>query len=651
LIKAAQYFKLAAHQNNAEAQFRYGRCLDMGEGVSRDLMEAAKYFKLAADQNHAAGQFNYGLCRSRGEGVSRDLVQAASYFKLAADQKHTEAQRRYGLSLYESEGVSRDLASAAQYLKLAADQNDAWAQFDYGVCLSKGEGVPRDLTRAVTYFKLAADQHFTPAQAAYGFCLDSGIGTALRPHLACAFYQAASARQHSVASYRLGMHFEFGKDIEKDVSRAAHCYQTAALGDDPADFGFCLEHGLGIAQDIFESMKCYRESADRGSPLGRFHLSLSLHYGVGCDADLEEAALFCAEPTPDIEFMYSIDSFRCLRCLNKAPWPGLLPRKFSRKRDDALADSIRCSESIRRCPLASTLSDLVTSPLGNIGSSPIGRGGSSRVTVETDSNTGKRVAVKHILVPSAISLLIREAQALAKLCHPCVLRILGWTVPIRSNTAQIHTEYASNGSLDRLLRNTARPSFQNPTGIGIIICGIVLGMRYIHFCRVIHRDLKPANIMLNEYGRPLIGDLGSCDFQLDDATPIPGSGTVYYAAPEQYEEGATPTPKIDVFAFGLILYELLVGSPVFSRSESQFNVIRRLRRRDFPVVPGVCGPIMQNLIPRCWLQDPADRPSFRQIFLEFRGCDFNILPNAAAHELQSFCDAVLDWERNAAIEQ
>jgi serine/threonine protein kinase len=198
--------------------------------------------------------------------------------------------------------------------------------------------------------------------------------------------------------------------------------------------------------------------------------------------------------------------------------------------------------------------------------------------------------------------------------------------------------------------NTRR-SLMNAAKICIIICGIGLGMRSIHLSGVIHRDLNPSNILLNERLHPLIADFGSAHFQSDDATPLPESGTVYYAAPEQYQEDAVPTPKIDVFSFGLILYELLVGSPVFPSSVSVFDVIRRLRNRDLPRIPASCGFVMEDLIGRCWKDNPDDRLTFHQILWEFQCHGFSILPYAAPNELQDFCDAILDWERKAGIPQ
>jgi TPR repeat protein len=70
--------------------------LKNGEGVRIDFKGAAYYFKLAADQGDAVAQYNYGNCLDKGEGVRIDFQGAAHYFKLAADQGNAVAQYNYG---------------------------------------------------------------------------------------------------------------------------------------------------------------------------------------------------------------------------------------------------------------------------------------------------------------------------------------------------------------------------------------------------------------------------------------------------------------------------------------------------------------------------------------------------------------------------
>jgi serine/threonine protein kinase len=84
----------------------------------------------------------------------------------------------------------------------------------------------------------------------------------------------------------------------------------------------------------------------------------------------------------------------------------------------------------------------------------------------------------------------------------------------------------------------------------------------MHSHRFIHQDLKPSNILLNADGQTLIADFGTSRCKANDHTPTHDTGTPHYAAPELFEDDAR-TKKVDVFSFGLICYEILVGRAVF----------------------------------------------------------------------------------------
>jgi mitogen-activated protein kinase kinase kinase 7 len=269
------------------------------------------------------------------------------------------------------------------------------------------------------------------------------------------------------------------------------------------------------------------------------------------------------------------------------------------------------------------------------------------VTFTFDPKTGERIAVKHIPACQDQASLFQEVESLARLNHPCVVRILGWAPPENSKDAEIQMEYAENKSLKEALYNVnhgLKPHFWNPTGIGIIICGLVLGMRFVHSRGIIHRDLKPSNVLLGGEGRVLIADFGTSHNEYEDWTPV-GAGTVYYAAPKMFEEDAACTVKCDVFTFGLILYEILARKPVFEpQADPPLSVLRRLRARDFPSIPDEWGTLFVELIPRCWEKDPAERPSFKEIFDLFQAAEFAIVAGGNATDIRDYCESVLTWE-------
>ncbi len=95
---AAGWFRKAAQQNDAEAQFNLGACYQNGEGVAKDYAEAAKWFRRAAEQNYADAQLSLGGCHYLGQGAAKDHVEAYAWISLAAGTVKDAAAKRDGLA-------------------------------------------------------------------------------------------------------------------------------------------------------------------------------------------------------------------------------------------------------------------------------------------------------------------------------------------------------------------------------------------------------------------------------------------------------------------------------------------------------------------------------------------------------------------------
>ena len=125
-----------------------------GEGVPQDDGEAVKWFRLAADQGNASAQFSLGNMYRTGEGVPQDYGEAVKWFRLAADQGDVWAQLRLGVMYQMGQGVPQDDAEAFKWYRLAADQGDVWAQFGASL-ISVGEMTLR-LYGALSYSENSA---------------------------------------------------------------------------------------------------------------------------------------------------------------------------------------------------------------------------------------------------------------------------------------------------------------------------------------------------------------------------------------------------------------------------------------------------------------------------------------------------------------
>ena len=93
--EAVKWYRLAAEQGNAKAQYNLGVMHDKGQGVPEDYAEAVKWYRLAAEQGNAKAQYNFGAMYAKGQGLPQDYVQAYMWFNLAASRfSASEAEDR-----------------------------------------------------------------------------------------------------------------------------------------------------------------------------------------------------------------------------------------------------------------------------------------------------------------------------------------------------------------------------------------------------------------------------------------------------------------------------------------------------------------------------------------------------------------------------
>jgi serine/threonine protein kinase len=243
-------------------------------------------------------------------------------------------------------------------------------------------------------------------------------------------------------------------------------------------------------------------------------------------------------------------------------------------------------------------------------------------------------------------LFFREVELHAKVVHPCVLPFNGYSLPSETTPAVIYTQLIDGTTLQAVMKRVREghpPSYWNPTGIAIIVAGIVMGMKCIHETGILHRDLKPGNIMITCQGKTLIGDFGSACSEADKATRTPEPGTIHYSAPELFT-GDQYDSKVDVFSFGSILYEILTEQNVFPDNPPPVQIMNRLLNNNFPEIPDAIGDAMKSLITNCWRRNPSERPKFSEIFGQLEQLNFMISPGVDVDLVRKSVQEVIDWE-------
>ena len=127
-------------------------------GLIKDDEEAIKWYRKAAEQGFAEAQYNLGVCYGTGEGVTMDEVEAVNWYRKAADQRYAPAQSNLGVMYETGQGVAKNYTEAVKWYRKAAEQGDATAQCNLAGCYYFGKGILADYAEAYKWNALAAAQ-------------------------------------------------------------------------------------------------------------------------------------------------------------------------------------------------------------------------------------------------------------------------------------------------------------------------------------------------------------------------------------------------------------------------------------------------------------------------------------------------------------
>jgi serine/threonine protein kinase len=101
----------------------------------------------------------------------------------------------------------------------------------------------------------------------------------------------------------------------------------------------------------------------------------------------------------------------------------------------------------------------------------------------------------------------------------------------------------------------------------------------------------------------------------------------------------------DVFSFGLILYELLTGQPVFSKELTRNEIMFLVAvKHKLPDIPKFVLPSARKLITDCWAEEPGDRPFFDEIVDRLKEMKFKVMPNVNSWKISEFVKEIEEWE-------
>ncbi len=243
----------------------------------------------------------------------------------------------------------------------------------------------------------------------------------------------------------------------------------------------------------------------------------------------------------------------------------------------------------------------------------LGQGAMAQVYRALDPASGSHVAIK-ILYPHLtsdegfVARFRREAQAAAALDHPHIIRVLDHGTD--GEMSYLVMELVDGPSLKTVLEQREEPL--DPQEAVSLVATLADALEHAHRQGVVHRDVKPSNVLLRE-GRldsPVLTDFGVA--RMVEATVDTAAGTTLgtpaYMAPEQ-GEGKSGDARSDIYALGVILYELLTGRPPFE-AESPYAVILRHIHTP-PPPPRRLRPALPRTLEAATLRALAKEPTAR----------------------------------------
>jgi hypothetical protein len=244
---------------------------------------------------------------------------------------------------------------------------------------------------------------------------------------------------------------------------------------------------------------------------------------------------------------------------------------------------------------------------------PLGRGGMASVYKAYEAALDRYVALKvlpreFLHDPGFAARFEREAKAIARLEHPNIVPIYAYDIDKQEGIPWMAMRLIglnSGGALSSLIRGTRLPFARSVA----ILRGVAEALDYAHAKDVVHRDIKPQNVLLDDDGRVYLADFGIAKM-LDASGGLTATGmitgTPQYMAPEQ-ATGKSVGPAADVYALGIVAYEMFTGSKPFD-ADTPIAVMMKHVQEPLPIPPASTLPesLLRPLL-KCTAKTPEDR--------------------------------------------
>jgi serine/threonine-protein kinase len=281
----------------------------------------------------------------------------------------------------------------------------------------------------------------------------------------------------------------------------------------------------------------------------------------------------------------------------------------------------------------------------------LGEGGMATVFEAWDPVLHRTLAVKLVdqstldpeAKPEVLRRFKREAQAAARLAHANVVQVYEYGE--EADYCFIAMEHVSGKPLTAYLGEGLKSELHR---VRDIIGQLLEALAYSHTQGVVHRDIKPGNLLVTREGTIKVTDFGIARIEASSVTQHGHMlGTPSYMSPEQYL-GDTPDGRADLFATGVLLYELLTGVKPFA-GESNGQIMNKILY-ETPIDPSRLNPLLPPgvdwVVQKALAKAPEDRFNNAR---EYREALFNAIPDDLGEPAGTRADAVPDPNRGAGV--
>lgn len=276
--EAAPWFKCAAENGDLSSTFYYGKLLYEGKGIATDKQQGVIYLLKAAEANFPQAQYEVAKCYASGEGITKNAEQAARWYKKAAANGVSNAQYSLALCYINGEGTERNYDEAIYWLGEAAPKGhtrafkktceEGWNDTPFLAYLQGMHYyiVAKNYEPAIKCFKEVEKAKCIEGKTMQGVCLLNKDYKKYNVKKGVKTLEEA-ARTHPMAMYLLGVMYEAGKGVDKDINQAISFLEKAAdkgYATAQCYLGNMYYEGRGVMQDYEKAVAYYMKAKTQG---------------------------------------------------------------------------------------------------------------------------------------------------------------------------------------------------------------------------------------------------------------------------------------------------------------------------------------------------------------------------------------------------